>query len=371
MSRPVIDLISLAVALVMCILTLATAFVVPPYSLTASSAAGDGRRTVSPAGDPLTCLAAAKKKSAGNTSGSGGSTSAATPSSLKKRARKGDEGQAQLRASFMKTPDSSATRADFGLSGPGFEMELLPPINPDAGPVTSTSGSSGKRDRKGGSSSTSTSTSTSTVEEEHTTDHHLRLLRQTGKYPVLVLNTDAQPLSYLPLSIIRWQEAIKAIFLERVTVLAYYDSFIQSTAGPWQLPSVICLKQYQKGCRERPPPLNRRNIYIRDHYLCAYCTQRLKATDLTLDHVLPRSKGGKGSWDNLVTCCRQCNRRKGKRTVKELKDIGMVLMNPPRKPKMSELQRQARLYRTAAGTFPHESWQTYLGGPPEDPEGFP
>jgi len=49
----------------------------------------------------------------------------------------------------------------------------------------------------------------------------------------------------------------------------------------------------------------------------------------------------------------------------------MVLMNPPRKPKMSELQRQARLYRTAAGTFPHESWQTYLGGPPEDPEGFP
>lgn len=106
----------------------------------------------------------------------------------------------------MKTPDSSATRADFGLSGPGFEMELLPPINPDAGPVTSTSGSSGKRDRKGGSSSTSTSTSTSTVEEEHTTDHHLRLLRQTGKYPVLVLNTDAQPLSYLPLSIIRWQE---------------------------------------------------------------------------------------------------------------------------------------------------------------------
>lgn len=91
MSRPVIDLISLAVALVMCILTLATAFVVPPYSLTASSAAGDGRRTVSPAGDPLTCLAAAKKKSAGNTSGSGGSTSAATPSSLKKRARKGDE----------------------------------------------------------------------------------------------------------------------------------------------------------------------------------------------------------------------------------------------------------------------------------------
>jgi len=105
-----------------------------------------------------------------------------------------------------------------------------------------------------------------------------------------------------PLSLPSFLQAIKAIFLERVTVLAYYDSFIQSTAGPWQLPSVICLKQYQKGCRERPPPLNRRNIYIRDHYLCAYCTQRLKATDLTLDHVLPRSKGGKGSWDNLVTC---------------------------------------------------------------------
>jgi|EP00624_Nannochloropsis_granulata_P004576 hypothetical protein len=109
----------------------------------------------------------------------------------------------------MKTPDSSATRADFGLGGPGFEMELLPPIDRDAGPIISTSGSSGKRDKKGGSSSSSstgTSTSTSTGEEEHTTDHHLRLLRQTGKYPVLVLNTDAQPLSYLPLSIIRWQE---------------------------------------------------------------------------------------------------------------------------------------------------------------------
>ncbi|TFJ84421.1 hypothetical protein NSK_004406 [Nannochloropsis salina CCMP1776] len=300
-------------------------------------------------------LAAAKKKTTGGGASppSSKTSPALSVSTSKKKSRK-DEGQAQRHAKHMKKPTDSATRADFGLGGPDFEMELLPPTDKNAGPKTATS-------RKGVSGSVGTVGG----DEDHTTDHHLRLLRQTGKYPVLVLNTDAQPLSYLPLSIIRWQEAIKAIFLERVTVLAYYDSYIQSTAGPWQLPSVVCLKQYQKGCRERPPPLNRRNIYIRDRYSCAYCSQRLSAHDLTLDHVMPRSKGGKGSWDNLVTCCRQCNRRKGKRTVKELKEIGMVLLNPPRKPKMSELQRQARLYRTAAGVFPHESWETYLGGPPE------
>ncbi len=230
-------------------------------------------------------------------------------------------------AKHMKVPSPDATRAEFG-AAPGFELELLPPADRDSPPVTATGSSTGMA-----------------AEDEHTTDSYLRLLRQTGKFPVLVLNTDAQPLSYLPLSIIRWQEAIKGIFLDRLTVLDYYDSYIQSTAGPWyvcvwglcgcvsavscvclpmhfhsafihpfphkrptpwhrQLPSVVCLKTYQKGCRERPPPLNRRNIYIRDSFCCAYCSTRLKAIDLTLDHVLPRSKGGKGSWDNLVTCCK-------------------------------------------------------------------
>lgn len=75
-------------------------------------------------------------------------------------------------------------------------------------------------------------------------------MRSLGKWPVLVLNADCQPLSFLPLSVMRWQDAIKAIWLERVTVLEYYNSFIQSSRGPWQLPSVICLKEYQKTRRE-------------------------------------------------------------------------------------------------------------------------
>lgn len=105
------------------------------------------------------------------------------------------QGQAQRHAKHMKKPTDSATCADFGLGGPDFEMELLPPTDKNAGPKTATS-------RKGVSGSVGTVGG----DEDHTTDHHLRLLRQTGKYPVLVLNTDAQPLSYLPLSIIRWQE---------------------------------------------------------------------------------------------------------------------------------------------------------------------
>lgn len=72
--------------------------------------------------------------------------------------------------------------------------------------------------------------------------------------------------------------------------------------------------------------LNRRNIYLRDRYECAFCLTRLRAIDLSLDHVHPRCKGGKSTWDNLVTCCRTCNRKKGKRTVKELKEVRALFM---------------------------------------------
>jgi 5-methylcytosine-specific restriction endonuclease McrA len=91
--------------------------------------------------------------------------------------------------------------------------------------------------------------------------------------------------------------------------------------------------------------------------MCQYCSTRLRGAELTLDHVMPKVKGGRGTWENLVTCCKGCNKKKGKRTIKELGDIGMNLLRVPRKPTMYEIQKTARHFPP---NFVHESWEAFL-----------
>lgn len=112
--------------------------------------------------------------------------------------------------------------------------------------------------------------------------------------PALVLNADFRPLSYYPLSLWSWQDAIKAVCLERVNIVSSYDTLIHSPSFAMRLPSVVSLKEYVKPPRH--PAFTRFNVFLRDRFQCQYCSAR---DDLTFDHVIPRSKGGQTTWANL------------------------------------------------------------------------
>ncbi|MBU1375481.1 MAG: HNH endonuclease [Alphaproteobacteria bacterium] len=178
----------------------------------------------------------------------------------------------------------------------------------------------------------------------------MQVLRQAPSgWPCLVLNADFRPLSYYPLSLWPWQDVIKAVFLDRVDVVSTYDQEVRSPSFSMKLPSVVSLKSYVT--QDRPPAFTRFNLFLRDSFTCQYCTAD---ADLTFDHVIPRSRGGRTTWENIVTACARCNLTKGGRTPHE------AHMHPrlkPRRPNSHELQERGR-------RFPphhlHESWLDYL-----------
>ncbi len=146
-------------------------------------------------------------------------------------------------------------------------------------------------------------------------------------YPALVLNADFRPLSYFPLSVWSWQDAIKAVFLDRVSVLNEYETEVRSPSITMRLPSVIALKDYIPAARK--PAFTRFNVFLRDAFACQYCAERQPAPDLTFDHVIPRCRGGRTTWENVVTACGVCNLRKGSRLPRE---CNMVPRMAPRQP---------------------------------------
>ena len=171
-------------------------------------------------------------------------------------------------------------------------------------------------------------------------------------YPALVLNADFRPLSYFPLSIWAWQDAVKAVFLDRVSVLSEYETLVHSPRLTMRLPSVIALKDYIPSARR--PAFTRFNVFLRDSFECQYCGHPKPTPDLTFDHVIPRSRGGRTSWDNVVTACGPCNLRKANKLPRE---CHMQPRQVPRQPTSWELQENGR-------SFPpnhlHESWRDYL-----------
>lgn len=128
--------------------------------------------------------------------------------------------------------------------------------------------------------------------------------------PALVLNADYRPLSYYPLSLWSWQDAIKAVFLDRVNIIAEYDHSVCSPSFSMRLPSVVSLKTYVQPTRN--PAFTRFNVFLRDKFQCQYCGS---PDDLTFDHVIPRAHGGKPpgrmSWRRVrpAICARGLNCR--------------------------------------------------------------
>lgn len=167
--------------------------------------------------------------------------------------------------------------------------------------------------------------------------------------PALVLNADYRPLSYFPLSVWSWQDAIKAVFLDRVNIICEYDLAVHSPTFTMRLPSVISLKTFVQPSRQ--PAFTRFNVFLRDRFTCQYCGSR---EDLTFDHVIPRAKGGQTTWDNVVTACSPCNLRKGSLLPQQAQ------MFPARKayqPSIHDLHQNGRMFPP---NYLHESWMDYL-----------
>jgi len=138
---------------------------------------------------------------------------------------------------------------------------------------------------------------------------------------ILVLNVN-----YEPLNICSTQRGLVLLCLGKAEVLHWSDEVICSSTRAYSVPSVVRLRELVK----RPTPqlkMSRKSILARDDYSCQYCGSK---SNLTLDHVFPRHRGGETTWENLVTCCLRCNNKKGPMTPGE---AGMRLPQPPRKPR--------------------------------------
>ena len=119
--------------------------------------------------------------------------------------------------------------------------------------------------------------------------------------PALVLNADFRPLSYYPLSLWSWQDAIKAVFLKRVNIIENYDLEVHSPNLTLKIPSVISLKDYVS--LRKSPAFTRFNVFLRDNFACQYCYKQFLANELTFDHLKPKCMGWKTAWKNVVSAC--------------------------------------------------------------------
>ncbi len=173
--------------------------------------------------------------------------------------------------------------------------------------------------------------------------------RAGAPWPALVLNADYRPLSYLPLSLWPWQEAIKAAWLDRVQVVAEYEREVHAPSRSMRLPSVVVLRNYIQP--RRRVAFTRFNLFLRDRFECQYCGAK---GDLTFDHVIPRLRGGVTSWENVVAACARCNLQKGARLLEQ---TGLRLARKPVRPTAEELRNAGRRFPPG---YLHESWADFL-----------
>ena len=166
----------------------------------------------------------------------------------------------------------------------------------------------------------------------------------------LLLNADGAPISWLPLSTISWEEAIKFMVLEKATVLETYDDWVVHSAN-WetQVPAVMILREYEK--RKTAIRYSKHNVFLGDGYTCQYCGDDVSRKTATLDHVLPVSHGGKTTFENTVCACATCNANKGN-------DKKIVPKHKPVKPTYYQLVEKRRKQQW---DMPHPSWANYLG----------
>ena len=161
----------------------------------------------------------------------------------------------------------------------------------------------------------------------------------------LLLNSTYEPISFIP-----WKKVIKLVLRGKVDILSHWNDSIRHGNGAIKRPSIIRLKYYVPRHIKRRR-YNRSAVFKRDGHNCQYCGQTKRVSELTIDHVLPKSHGGKTVWENCVACCFACNNKKANRTPKQAK---MVLIRKPLIPRMTVWHEYVLMSNT------HEDWQHYI-----------
>ncbi len=154
------------------------------------------------------------------------------------------------------------------------------------------------------------------------------------KHRVLVLNS-----SYEAINICTAKRAIIMLLAGKADIVENAEVTIHASTLELHMPEVIRLRRYIK-LPYRPIPFCRKNIFLRDAYRCQYCGDRFSPDQLTLDHVIPVSRGGKDTWNNVVTACKGCNHKKGNHYLEE---IGMTLLHRPKRPTLPSFLHLVRL----------------------------
>lgn len=165
----------------------------------------------------------------------------------------------------------------------------------------------------------------------------------------LVLNADAAPVSVLPLSVISWQDAVRYLVLDKVTVIDWHEDWIVRSAN-WstRVPATIMFKEFYK--KKPYIRFSKYNVFLRDEWACQYCGDKVDRRVATLDHVLPVSYGGKSTWENSTTACAACNSLKGNN--KKIKP-----KTAPHKPSYWELVDKRK---KQGWDLRHPSWAQFL-----------
>lgn len=184
--------------------------------------------------------------------------------------------------------------------------------------------------------------------------------------PTLVLNKAWVPISITPVGKAISKSMLGLAWLMDIETYALHtfddwqqvkitekDKFIRTTRNSIKVPEIIVLSDYER-LPMRDVRLTRRNLLIRDNYMCQYTGRKISIDEATIDHVIPRSRGGASTWENLVMCCKEVNSQKADRTPEE---SGLRLLNKPQKPKWSPIY--ARFARLATMNVP-ESWMKFI-----------
>jgi 5-methylcytosine-specific restriction endonuclease McrA len=167
---------------------------------------------------------------------------------------------------------------------------------------------------------------------------------------VLLLNSTYEPLTVVPA-----RRALNLLFSKKAHTVEESSFFMSTVRARIRVPSVIQIVYYVKKPFSKPK-FSKRSVFIRDNYQCQYCGRR--STKPTIDHVIPRSKGGKNDWTNAVTACHECNNKKGDQT---LRAAGMKLIHPPREP-------QYMVYSTIITPTRMKKWERYFNPQEKMPE---
>ena len=165
--------------------------------------------------------------------------------------------------------------------------------------------------------------------------------------PVLVLNA-----SYEPINICGARRALVLVLKGIARTEEEHGLILHAQRSRIAMPSVIRLLEYRR-IPYQTRALSRKNILLRDRNTCQYCGEVLPSSDLTLDHVVPRSRGGNSTWENLVACCHPCNRLKGNRMIHEIDD--MILLREPRPFSLHTSRQIMRMLGRA-----DDRWRKYL-----------